>query len=128
MESFGILLKKLRGKMAASELAKRLHVPRSYIANLEAGRKVPTAKQARRILERGLGLNVTDAARCLMHVLLFDYGVRDEQVREGLLELIDQAKAKKRPAGFLQGQLEEPARRLRHDKQPRPTESRPDDP
>lgn len=106
MRSFGSLLKRLRGTMQAQALARRLGMPKSYIANIEAGRKTPSERQARRILEHGFGLTGDEADRCLLHVLLFDYGVRDEPVREVLIDLIERAKRDPDPGGELERLLE----------------------
>ena len=105
MKSFGSLLKRLRADEPLSLLVDRLGVPKSYIVNLEAGRKKPTEKQARRILKVGFGLTEDEASRCILHVLLFDYGVHDEPVRDILIEVIEQAKTQANPGDWLDGLL-----------------------
>lgn len=101
MKSFGTLIRRLRADQPVAEFAARLGVPKSYIANLEAGRKNPTEKQARRILEVGFQLTPEESTRCLLHVLLFDYGIHSEVTRDLLIQIMETAKAQSEPGLWL---------------------------
>lgn len=88
MQSFGSLLRRLRGTLPLVAVARRIGISKGYLANLEAGRKVPTAARARRMLERGFGLTGPALARAIAEVELQDLGLADPELRALALDLI----------------------------------------
>ena len=88
MKSFGPLMRRLRGPLGQSETARRIGLSKGYLANLEAGRKVPTEARARRMLERGFGLTGPALDRTIAELRLLDLGLADPELRALALDLI----------------------------------------
>jgi transcriptional regulator with XRE-family HTH domain len=88
MKSFGRLLRKMRGSTPLRELAQRAGLSYSYLSNLEAGRKIASEERARQILRRGFDLEEPDTTRLILGVQLYDLGLRDNDFRQLVIDLI----------------------------------------
>jgi transcriptional regulator with XRE-family HTH domain len=88
MKSFGPLLRKLRGPVSQPEMARRLGISEGYLSKLETGRKVPAEARAHALLCLGFALPPKEATRLLLDVQLADHGLRDPELRQLVIDLI----------------------------------------
>jgi transcriptional regulator with XRE-family HTH domain len=119
MKSFGSLLRQLRGSTPLTEMAARLGISKGYLANLEAGRKIPPEARARALLQQGFGLPAPAVTRLLLEVQLGDAGLHDPELRQLVIALIQQTL----PAS-VQQELRQLYRRSASDSKPPPHPSR----
>ena len=88
MKSFGRLLRKLRGTTSLATLAQRTALDESYLASVEAGRRVADEFVVRHILTKGFALDRGDTQRLVLGIQLYDLGLRDNDLRQLVVDLI----------------------------------------
>lgn len=88
MKSFGPLLRRLRGEQTRAHIARKMGITAGDLERLEAGRKTPPLPAACRLLCRGFGLTEEEAVRTYLELELFDYGLRDDELRGLAVDLI----------------------------------------
>ena len=81
MNSFGVLIKGLRGTTPLREIGRRCGLSYSYLAKVEAGQKTLREDRARQILETAFGMGREEVERTLTDVMLLDRGLSDHQLR-----------------------------------------------
>ena len=91
MKSFGRLLRNLRGSTPLQTIATRTTLETGYLVHLETGRLVPDSFLARHILSHGFGLPREDVTRLVLGIELYDLGLRDNEVRQLVIDLIRKA-------------------------------------
>ena len=89
MKSFGPLLRELRGTVPLREVGRRCGLSYSYLAKVEAGRKVLGAERARRVLRDGFGYPDAAAESALIQVGLRDLGLKDPALRRLVAGLVE---------------------------------------
>ncbi len=88
MKSFGRLLRKLRGTTSLTLLAERTALDVTYLASVEAGRRVADEFVVRHILTKGFALDRSDTQRLILGIQLYDLGLRDNELRQLVVDLI----------------------------------------
>jgi len=88
LQSFGKLLKRLRGDTSFETLAERAGLDPIYLENVEAGRTPADAAVALQVFRKGFGLSRSDAQRLLLGVQLYDLGLKNNDLRQLVVDLI----------------------------------------
>lgn len=88
MRSFGRLLRRLRGTTSLEELARKTALEESYLAGVEAGKRVAEEVIVRHILRTGFALSVRDTTRLVLGIQLYELGLRDNEIRQLVVDLI----------------------------------------
>ena len=88
LNSFGRLLRRLRGRTPLSEVAARAGLNEEYLTNLEAGEVPVDETLARQILRDGLDLHRKDINRLILGLHLYDLGLKDNDLRQLVIALI----------------------------------------
>jgi transcriptional regulator with XRE-family HTH domain len=88
MNSFGRLLRRLRGKTSLSTVAERAHLDELYLVQVEEGDVAVDVATARQILQQGFGLNRPDTDRLILGIQLYDLGLKENDLRQLVIDLI----------------------------------------
>src|SRR5688572_22165982 len=88
MRSFGRLLRRLRGETSLSTVAERAHFDELYLAQVEEGEVAVDEATAGQILRESFDLNRSDTDRLILGIQLYDLGLRDNQLRQLVIDLI----------------------------------------
>jgi hypothetical protein len=86
--SFGRVLRKMRGTTSLEELAARTGIEAPRLAYVESGRLTADEWLARLILRQGFELEKPDIDRLILGIELYDLGLRDNEVRQLLVDFI----------------------------------------
>ena len=88
MESFGKLLRNLRGATSLEAISDRTGLSARYLAKVEAGEVVVDEEAARQIIRSGFGLPVADEEHLILGIQLYDLGLRDNTLRQIIIAII----------------------------------------
>jgi len=88
MNSFGRLIRTMRGQVPRHEIAERIGVESAYLEAIETGKITPDEQVAKRILRRGFELDTAETQRAILGIQLYDLGLHDNDLRQLVVDVI----------------------------------------